>query len=195
GISLLQKVLLWVLGSMLAGLALVALFFLGMRLPDLIGPSPAVTGPSPSPTPSASPIILLGPVAPGEYAWNDLLGGECLDPYESPWQTTYTVVDCAAPHPAQLVHRGVIPETDPPTAFYPGEDVVQAQAIQLCRAPGIMDNAAAHKLKDLIVTVSYPTESMWNEGGRDFFCFVTQSTGEPITGDLALPQVAPDPGS
>jgi hypothetical protein len=188
-------VLLWVLGGALAVLALVALFFVGMRLPDLLGPSPTVAGPSSSPSPSASPVIPLGPVAPGEYVWNELLGGECVDPYQNPWQTTYVVVDCANPHPAQMVHHGVIPEPDPPTGLYPGEDAIQTQAIALCRGPGIMNPKVAGKLKDLVVSASYPTEALWNEGGRDVYCFVTRSTGEAITGDLALPQVAPEPES
>jgi hypothetical protein len=132
-------------------------------------------------------------VAPGEYAWDELLGGECLDPYVSPWETTYTVVSCENPHPAQMFHRGVFPEPDPATGLYPGEDLLQTQALGLCRGPGILNQAATGKLKDAVVSVSYPTETVWNEGGRDFFCFVTLTSGEPITGDLALPQVAPEP--
>ncbi len=193
GISRLQRILLIVLGSALAILAIVALFFVGMRLPDLLGPSPTVAGPSGTPSPTASPTIPLGPVAPGEYAWNELLGGECLDPFESPWQDGYTVVDCAVPHPAQMVRRGLIPEPTPGVDLYPGEDVLQVQAVAFCRGPGIFDPAVSGKITDAVVQASYPTEQVWAEGGRDYFCFVTRTSGEPITGSLTLPQVAPTP--
>jgi hypothetical protein len=193
GVSRLQRVLLIVLGSALAVLAIVALFFVGTRLPDLLGPSPTVAGPSGTPSPSGSPTIPLGPVAPGEYAWDELLGGECLDPYESPWQATYTVVDCAAPHPAQMIRHGVIPEPAQAIDLYPGEEALQTQALAFCRAPKVFDPALVAKVKDAVVQASYPTEQVWAEGGRDYFCFVTRSSGEPITGTLTLPQVAPTP--
>ena len=195
GVSKLQRVLLIVLGSALAILALVALFFVGMRLPDLLGPSPTVAGPSGTPSPSGSPSIPLGPVAPGEYAWNELLGGECLDPYQDPWQETYTVVDCAVAHPAQMVRRGLIPEPTPAVDLYPGEDALQTQALAFCRGPGIFDPDASGAVTDAVVQASYPTEEVWAEGGRDYFCFVTRSSGEPITGSLSLPQVAPAPAA
>jgi hypothetical protein len=191
GISKVQRILLSVLGGLLAVLAIVALFFLGARLPDLLGPAPAVVVPTGTPSPSASPGVVLGPVEPGEYAWDELLGGECLDPYDGPWETIYTVVDCADPHPAQMVRRGVIPETETDTGLYPGEDVLQTQVIAFCRGPGVFDPAAVSALTDAEVEASYPTEEMWDEGGRDYFCFVSRSTGEPITGSVALPQVAP----
>jgi hypothetical protein len=193
GVSKVQRILLSVLGGILAVLAIVALFFVGARLPDLLGPAPAVVAPTGSPSPSASPGIALGPVAPGEYAWDELLGGECVDPYVDPWQSTFVVVDCADPHPAQMVHRGVIPEDLDVTGLYPGEDVLQPQIIAFCRGRGIFDPAMVGGLADAVVQASYPTEEVWDEGGRDYFCFVTRSSGEPITGDLALPQVAPEP--
>jgi hypothetical protein len=192
-VSRTQRILLWVLGGTLALLAIVALFFLGARLPDLLGPAPAVVVPSGTPSPSASPGFVLGPVEPGEYAWDELLGGECLDPFQDPWQTTYVVVDCAAPHPAQMVRRGVLPEATADTGLYPGEDIVQTQVIALCRGGGIFDPATVSALPDVVVSASYPTEEDWNDGGRDYFCFVTRSSGELITGDLALPQPTPPP--
>ncbi len=191
GVSKVQRILLSVLGGVLAVLAIVALFFLGARLPDLLGPAPAVVVPTGTPSPSASPGVVLGPVEPGEYEWDELLGGECLDPFDGPWETIYTVVDCADPHPAQMVHRGVIPETPTDTGLYPGEEILQTQVLGLCRGPGIFDPALAGALTDAEIQASYPTEEIWDEGGRDYFCFVSRSTGEPITGSVTLPQVAP----
>ena len=65
---------------------------------------------------------------------------------------------------------------------------MQAQVLAFCRSAGIFDPAAVSPLTDAVVQASYPTEEAWTEGARDYFCFVTRSSGEPITGDLALPQ-------
>jgi hypothetical protein len=193
GISTLQKVLLIVLGSILGVVALIALFFLGTRLPSFLGPAPAVTEPTGTPSPSPSAEIAIGPVAPGEYHWDELLGGECIDPYVDPWQDTYTVVDCAVPHAAQMVRTGEfpIPETGPEP--YPGEEALQAQALGRCRAAGIFSPAAG-KVTDAQVAASYPVAAEdWDAGNRRYYCFVFRSSGEPLTEDIALPQPTPAP--
>jgi hypothetical protein len=182
-----------VLGSVLAVLAIIALFFLGMRLPDILGPAPAVTAPSASPSPSASPAIAIGPVAPGDYHWDELLGGECLDPYEGPWQDDYTVVDCANPHPAQLVRISEFPIPDTGPEPYPGEEVLQASALSRCRTTGIFAPSVS-ALTDAQVQVSYPVSAEdWDAGNRRYYCFVSRTSGEAITGDIALPQPTPTP--
>lgn len=186
GVSRLQKTLLIVLGSALAVIALIGLFFLGIRLPALLGPAPAVTAPSASPSPSAT-AEALGPVAPGTYHYDELLGGECIDPYTSPWQDEYTVIDCATPHAAQMVRRGDIAEDPTLLGVYPGEDVLQIQVLKLCRVAGIFSSASS-KIKDGVVAGSYPTEEQWDEGTRSYYCFVTRSSGEPLPFDIALPQ-------
>jgi hypothetical protein len=142
---------------------------------------------------------VLGPVDPGDYHWDELRGGECIDPFEGPWQDDYTVVDCTAPHAAQLVRRAEFPTQPIPTDgtiaddSYPGEDALQAQAITLCRAPGIFSPAAS-AVTDAVIQVGYPVSADdWDAGKRDYFCFVTRPSGEPITGDIALPPVAPPP--
>ncbi|MEZ5189810.1 MAG: septum formation family protein [Schumannella sp.] len=193
GVSRVQKVLLTVLGSLLAVLLLVVLFFLGTRLPGILGPAPAVTAPSASPTPSASAVIAVGPVAPGDYRYDELLGGECLDPFESPWQDRFTVVHCDVPHAAQLVRVGEypIPETGPEP--YPGEDDLQARALTYCQRSGIYSSAVS-KLKDAVIGVSYPVSAeAWDAGDRRYSCFVWRSSGEQITADIALPQPTPTP--
>lgn len=192
GITRTQKGLLWVAGGLVAALALVALFVLGTRLSFLFGPPAAVVASaSPSPSPSASPTALaLGPVAPGEYRWDQLLGGECLDPFESAWQDSYTVVDCAVPHPAQLVYRGVF--SDAADVPYPGVDALQQQITLLCTAPTIIDYAAAAATVDIQVSAGFPAdEADWTGGNRAYFCFVNRSGGEPIGVSIAVPQVAP----
>jgi hypothetical protein len=200
-----QKILLWIAGGAVAVLALVVLFLVGTKIPDVLGPAPAVAiSKTPSPTPSVTPTSpAVGPVAVGEHKWNALLGGECLDPFPSPWAEKFTVVDCAAPHPAQMVFRGTFPDAPPaaggtpaPSATpapgaYPGAPALQAQINLLCTAPGVIDLATAGAYSDIQFQAAYPvTEKEWADGYHDYFCFVSRSSGGPITGSLATPHPA-----
>jgi len=193
-----QKVLLWVAGSLVAVLALIGVFVVGTRIPLLLGPAPGAE-PSPTATPSASPSATarpVGPVAPGEYRWDELLGGECLEPYIDAWQDEYTVVDCAQPHGGQLVLRAPVPPPAGATEVgpYPGEEVLAAQMLLLCSGPGVLNLSAAGGLTDIVVQGAFPVSAeAWDEGEQDYFCFVSRSSGEPLTGSLAVP-VAPPAG-
>ena len=192
----------WIALGVAALLVLVGLFFLGTRLPSLFGgpaaaPAPTVTPtetptetPTPTPTePPAEDVVTVGPVAPGEHKWNALLGGECLEPYATPWAENFTVVDCAAPHKAQMVFTA--PVTSDPAAPYPGEAEIASQIALWCSAPGVLDAAAAGAFTDLQVQGTYPvSEEQWADGERNYFCFLSRSTGEPLTGTLAIAQPA-----
>jgi hypothetical protein len=186
----LQKTLMWVAGGLVAALALVALFALGTRISHLFGPAPAVIVAA-SPTPSASPgAIPLGPVAPGDYQWDSLLGGECLEPYESPWQDRYTVVECTALHHAQMVHRGTF--DDPADVAYPGADELQKRINLLCTAPTIIDYSVASTAHDIQLAASFAIDADdWDAGNRTYYCFANRSSGEALTASIAVPQVAP----
>ncbi|HEU4756297.1 MAG TPA: septum formation family protein [Agromyces sp.] len=117
--------------------------------------------------------------APGVYPWSQLFGGECLDPFQDPWADEFTVVDCAAPHAAQLVLRGEV-STDAAAPF-PGEAEVAAQVGQQCAAEGVIDPATLGDVTDLQMQASYPvTEEQWTSGERTFYCFVNRSSGEPL---------------
>jgi hypothetical protein len=147
----------------------------------------------PSASPSPTPGIAIGPVAPGEYHWDELLGGECIVPYESAWQDQYTVVDCAVPHAAQMVRTMEYPVPDTGITTWPGEDTLQADALRLCRTTGIFSSEVS-KLKDLKVEVSYPVSAeQWDDGNHRYYCFVSRESGEPITSDIAQPQPTPTP--
>jgi hypothetical protein len=200
-------VLFWIAGSLAALLVLVALFFLGTKLPRAETAPAAVATPkaSATPTPSPTPTVLpAGPLAAGSYKWDQLLGGECLEPFTSPWAEKFTVVDCTVPHPAQMVARGVFAETPPAAgdgsapatpsvggeaSSYPGADALQAQINLLCTTPGVIDFAAAGAYNDIQILGSYPaTDKQWADGERSYFCFVTRSSGEPLTGSVAAPK-------
>ena len=185
-----QKILMIVAGSLVGVLALVALFVIGMRLSDSILPAP-VASPTPTPTATAEPLV-LGPVPPGEYRWDELLGGECLGTWEGAWTDTFEVVDCAGSHPAQLVGRGVFEETsiDP----YPGFDVLLGRMNTLCTAPTVIDYALANQFPDVQIAATIPVDDVdWDSGNRSWFCFVTRSSGADLTGTIAMPAVLPTP--
>ena len=198
--------------SALAVLVLGALFFVGTRLPTLAGPAPAVAvtrTPSPSPSVTVTPTP-VGPAAIGIHQWNELGGGECIDPFAAPFAEKFTVVDCAVAHPAQMVFRGTFAATADPSgtlpaprtasssvpsvpsvpsvasaSAYPGLQVIQSQITLLCTAQGILNLALAGTYNDLLVQASYPaTAAQWNSGQRDYFCFITRTGGQPITGSL-----------
>jgi len=181
-----QKILMSVAGGLVAVLALIALFLAGSRIAQN-APAPAVVA-DPTPTASAGPVV--GPVAPGEYYWDKLLGGECISPFTSPWEDTFTVVDCAQPHPAQLVLKGEFPATDDPA--YPGVDALQKLAASLCAVPTVIDYAAAASANDIQVLSSFAAdEADWTAGNRTFYCFVNRTGGAEFTTSIAKPQVLP----
>ncbi|MEO7006305.1 MAG: hypothetical protein ABI275_07750 [Terrimesophilobacter sp.] len=197
-----KKFLFWAGGAVLVVLALVGLFYLGTRLPELFGSAPAsetataagviasaAPSAAPTPSPSTAPVTevaAVGPLAPGTYPWEKLRGGECLSDYKSPWAEKFSVVDCAVPHPAQMVHRGTFGPDD--ASSYPGLDTLQAQINLLCSAPTVIDFAAARAYTDIRVAGSFAATSQeWDAGHRDYFCFVTRGSGDPLAGNVAAP--------
>ena len=194
GITKTQKILMWVAGALVALLALLALFLLGTKLTGLLGPAPVVVaGPTATttPTPTEAP---LGPVAPGEYQWDSLLGGECVNPYQGPWQQKYTVVECDSPHSAQMVIRGTFGPDDGFATPYPGLEALQSQVNLLCTAPTVIDYAKAAAYTDIQFEASFAaTADEWLSGDRDYYCFVSRGSGGLLTEDIAQPQVAPTP--
>ncbi len=187
-VSKAQKTLISVGGGVVAILALVALFLLGTKLPSLFPAKPAAATSSPSPTRSATSTLTVAPIGPaaaGVHGWNELLGGECLAPYTSPWVEKFTVVDCAVAHPAQMVFRGTFDHTTTPT--FRGTEALQMQISLLCTVPGVLDLAAAGQYADAQVQGSYPvTEAEWTAGQHDYFCFVSRSSGKSLTGSVAV---------
>jgi hypothetical protein len=180
-----QKALLWVAGGLLAALALVGLFMLGTKLSDVFPAQAPVADPTSTATAVAEarpPAV--GPVAPGTYAWNALLGTECLDQYLSPWQEEYIVVDCAAPHSAQMVFHGYF--GDEAYAPYPGVDELQSRINLLCTSTSTVNYSVASGYADIQVGASYAaTAEEWDAGERDYYCFVSRSSTEPFAASVA----------
>ena len=182
-----QTTMMWVVGSAVAVLAIVALFFVGMRFG---GMETTATEPTPTatPEPDPEPTFPLGPVAPGTYAWTELEGGECLTDYLGPWAEEFTVVDCADPHSAQLVALAPFDDQDP-DAIYPGNEEMQRIVRSACRADGIVDLDAAGSIRDLQIAVSYPASGAdYDDMPRLYSCFATRASGEAMTVDIAGPR-------
>jgi hypothetical protein len=170
-------------------LVLVGLFALGTRIPSLFGaaaPSPHASAsrtPSPTPTPTPTPTVIPKPAAAvglGDHAWDTLGGGECIQPYTSPWAETFTVVDCTTDHTAQMVYTNLI--SADPVAPYPGADALAQQINTLCTAGGLIDLSAAGAYPDLQVQGTFPaTEEQWKSGQRSYYCFASRSSGQPLS--------------
>lgn len=174
-----------VAGVLLLVLLLIALFIVGRTVMQPV----AAAGPSTTPTSTASAtptptVVATGPVAPGTHPWDALRGGECLQPFTTAWANTFTVVDCAAPHAGQMVYTGVF--SADPKAVFPGSDALASQINVLCSRPGILNLEVAAQFSDAQLLGSYPvTEKQWNGGQHSYYCFVSRSSGQPITGSLA----------
>ncbi len=119
--------------------------------------------------------------APGEHAWNELAGGECLSPFTDAWAQSFTVVDCAAAHAGQLTARIQVE-----AGAWPGPDDLAAQAAQVCQTAQAVDTAAAARYGDVQVQGTYaPDQETWDRGNTFISCFATRSSGQPLTGSLA----------
>jgi hypothetical protein len=184
------RILFWVAGGLLVVLVLIGLYVFGRQIPGFVSAAPtptptATTTPTPTPTPTPT-AQATGPQAPGVHAWDTLRGGECLNPFSSPWALKFTVVDCATPHAAQLVYTNVF-SSDPAAAF-PGDAQLASQINLLCTKPGIINLDAAGAFTDAQIQGSYPaTEKQWKSGQRSYFCFVNRAGGEPLTSSIAGP--------
>jgi len=186
-----QMIALSIGAGLVAALALAALFLAGTRIGESTPPA-AVATPTPTATASAAPTI--GPLPVGTYGWNELLGGECLDPFESAWQDEYTVVDCEQPHAAQLLTRGQF--DDEVSASYPESDALVTRTTALCSTDAVINFAVAKSIGDLELVASFaPTAADWDAGQRDYFCFATRSGDEGFSESVAQPQVSAEPDS
>lgn len=146
-------------------------------------------------TPTPTPTVEPGPTAmqePGEWKWNELFGGECIDPFPGAWAETFDVVDCATPHSAQLVAVGDL--TEFAGAIYPGVDQAAAFAQTECSAKGVLDLSKAGVYPNMQVSASYaPSQEQWDAGNTKFYCFVSLADASPITGSVAAVAVEVTP--
>jgi len=182
-----QRTLLVVAGGLVAVLALVGLFLFGTTLSGPAEILPPTAAETPTDGSSQVPEVVLGPVAPGVHAWDELLGTECLEPYTSPWEEQFTVVDCGTPHAAQMLSTGTFDgEKDAEGTEYPGVDALVTRATDSCESRNVINYGKAVYYKDLQVTASVPaTADEWAAGDRDYYCFATRESGDAFNGTIA----------
>lgn len=137
--------------------------------------APPASPPPATPTPSSTAV----PVATGVHPWQALLGGECLDPYQSPWQATYTVVACSARHTGQVTRRVRLKG-----AGYPGSAALIATLSLSCSGEDAVTLSSAARYGDLQTAFSYPTEDQWRAGDATGYCFASRAKGGPMTGSV-----------
>ncbi|TQO20158.1 putative regulator of septum formation [Rhodoglobus vestalii] len=181
-----QLIAISIAAGLVAALALAALFLAGTRIGDSL---PAVAVSTPIPTDSSTAVPTVGPLPAGTHGWNTLLGGECLEPFESAWQDEYTVIDCAEPHAGQLLVRGEF--DDVVSAPYPEIDELVARTTALCSTDAVINFAAAQAFTDLQLVTSFaPTAKDWESGQRTYFCYATRSGDDALTESVAQPPAA-----
>lgn len=176
-------------------LVLAGLFLVGTRLPGILNPpteapAPTATSASASATPTATPTPVptstAGPQLAGTFEWNQLRGGECISPYVSAWQQRFTVVDCASPHAAQVMSAGSL--ASDAAEPYPGQSAIAEDLNLLCQRPENFASAILGAYPDVIWQASYPvTDAQWQAGQRNYYCFVSRSSSQPLGGSFAPP--------
>lgn len=148
-------------------------------------------GGSAAPAPeSTEPATATAPREPGTWAWNQLFGGECVDPFPGAWAEEFDVVDCSTPHAAQLVAVGDLGVVT--GGIYPGADEVGVVADTQCSAQGVLDLATAGEYPNMQISSAYaPTQEEWDAGNTSFYCFVSLADASPITGSVQGSGVTP----
>ena len=142
----------------------------------------------PAPAPVAMPTAEPTATAarePGKWAFDQLFGGECITPFDGAWSETFTVVDCATDHAAQLVYAGDL-ATDGAYPSYPGDSHTGNAAMSLCQRKGVLSLGAAKHYSDILVSAAYPvSQAVWESGDTRYYCFVSRDGGANLNGDLA----------
>jgi hypothetical protein len=148
------------------------------RIPDL------ATGPTPLGLPPRPTHTLLATVPSEPVA--SLASGDCLQTYDSKWADSYPVVGCSAPHIAQLLSSGVLPEAAGST--FPGTAALDTEVSDLCQ-PHLNWDWVAVWNEDVQVDLRYPdTSEKWATGTRTYYCFVYTYSRHELTGSAVAGQ-------
>jgi hypothetical protein len=144
--------------------------------------TPAAT---PEPTETVAPALPTATQPAGEYPFGELFGGECLNPFVDAWAETFTVVDCATPHAAQLVYAGDL-AVDGTYPSYPGDSRIGKAALAACSREDVLDLSAAKKITDLQISAAYSASSVaWDAGDTRYYCFASRTSATPLDASIA----------
>lgn len=142
------------------------------RAPQL-NPAPTPRGLPPRATRAPVATVPFRPVA-------SLRAGDCLQTYASKQEDAYPVVDCSAPHIAQLLAKGVLPQTA--GTPFPGTQELDAQIGDLCEQQLDWDWVRVWN-EDTAIDLRYPDSAeRWASGDRSYYCFVYTSSRHELTG-------------
>ncbi|QEE60333.1 hypothetical protein FVA74_01190 [Salinibacterium sp. dk2585] len=167
------RVLVGVGGGAALTLLLVGLYALGTTLGG---------GPDAATADGAGAEASVTALEPGVHPWTALQGGECLDPMDSVWAEEFTVVECDAPHAGQFLYGG---QVGPEVTVYLDAEGWQGLTTTLCDAGELLDLDAASAITDLEWQLTYAGDATeWANGDRSYGCFVSRTSGEPLTGSL-----------
>ncbi len=109
----------------------------------------------------------------------DLEVGVCLADFQDSTELeTIEASSCSEPHSDEIFASGSIPDGD-----FPGMDVVEATAQDLCIAK--FDDFVGTPYEASVLDVGYltPTEESWNDGDRAVLCTI-YDPAEEISGSL-----------
>ena len=138
------------------------------------------------PTIPKLPTIAVDPRGEGSWSWDELNGGECIEPFTDATADSYTVVACSSAHSAQLVRVGDL-RKDASMPIYPGDSAIGYVATRACYKSGIIKDSAYVSYPSLTSSIHYPTsQTQWNKGDTFYYCFAhTSPISSTITGSVA----------
>ncbi|RDV45586.1 hypothetical protein DOE76_07085 [Leifsonia sp. ku-ls] len=140
-------------------------------------PGPTPRGLPPRPTPTHVATAPAQPIA-------SLAPGACLQTYDSKWAPAYPVVDCSAPHIAQLIAAGTLPQSA--SAAFPGTGALDTQVGDLC-TPSLNWHWVAVWNEDVQLDLRYPdTAEKWATGDRAYYCIVYTFSRHELTGSARV---------
>lgn len=145
--------------------------------------TPPPTTQAPPPTTEAPPPTTEAPVEPERVEANSLVPGNCIQDLDNEAETVsgLPVVDCTAPHEAEVFATFDLPDSD-----WPGQDAVTEDSQQGCSER--IQQVAPDALDDDSTTIFYlfPTEDSWENilnPDRKVICMTFYRDG-PRTGSI-----------
>lgn len=109
----------------------------------------------------------------------DVRVGDCLGDFGDSQQVEdVAVVPCDGEHAQEVYATGQVPDGD-----LPGDDDLQAQAVELCTTEFQTYIGLAYEESALDFTWLQPTAESWDQGDRELVCLVYDPAG-PVTGSL-----------
>lgn len=119
-----------------------------------------------------------------DVAAQELVEGDCVRDFrrgDSPLLAEYSLVDCAAPHAAELVHIAEFDDLD----VYLGDQASSDLAESICNAAmnyRLNIDDGVDDLPDAFLFGVYQSRANWEVGTTQFQCFLMNRDGSPLTG-------------